>query len=73
MPLPDELVGKSCMFYGAGICLHRFCFMGGIVMKERMIQLLSADTSFTEDKDIAMYEFGLSRDKHYDVLVVAPG
>ena len=42
-------------------------------MKERMIQLLSADTSFTEDKDIAMYEFGLSRDKHYDVLVVAPG
>lgn len=42
-------------------------------MKERLIQLLSADNSFAEDKDIAMYEFGLSRDKHYDVLVVAPG
>ena len=42
-------------------------------MKERLLQLLSADNSFSEDKDIAMYEFGLSRAKHYDVLVVAPG
>lgn len=42
-------------------------------MKERLIQLLSADNSFAEDKNIAMHEFGLSRDKHYDVLVVAPG
>ena len=42
-------------------------------MKARMIRLLSADNSFAENKDIAMYEFGLSRDKHYDVLVVAPG
>ena len=42
-------------------------------MKKRLIQLLSADNSFAEDKNIAMHEFGLSRDKHYDVLVVAPG
>lgn len=42
-------------------------------MKARMIRLLNADNSFAENKDIAMYEFGLSRDKHYDVLVVAPG
>ena len=42
-------------------------------MKQRLIQMLSADKSFTENKDIAMCEFGLSREKHYDVLVVAPG
>lgn len=42
-------------------------------MKDRMRQLLNADASFSEDKEIAMYEFGLSREKHYDVLVVAPG
>lgn len=42
-------------------------------MKERLIQLLGADNSFAEDRDIAMHEFGLSREKHYDVLVVAPG
>ncbi len=42
-------------------------------MKERLIQLLSADESYTKDRKIAMYEFGLSEDKHYDVLVVAPG
>ncbi len=42
-------------------------------MKERLKQMLSADNSFSENRDIAMYEFGLSRDKHYDVLVVAPG
>ena len=35
--------------------------------------MLSADNSYAENRDIAMYEFGLSRDKHYDVLVVAPG
>lgn len=42
-------------------------------MKDRLIQLLSADKSMAETADMAMYEFGLSRDKHYDVLVVAPG
>lgn len=42
-------------------------------MKARMFQLLSADNSIAENRDIAMYEFGLSREKHYDVLVVAPG
>lgn len=42
-------------------------------MKERMLQLLGGDPSWAEEKDTAMYEFGLSRDKHYDVLVVAPG
>lgn len=42
-------------------------------MKERLIRLLNADSSFAESRDIAMYEFGLSREKHYDVLVVAPG
>lgn len=40
-------------------------------MKKRMVQLLSADLSLSND--LAMYEFGLSREKHYDVLVVAPG
>ena len=38
-------------------------------MKARMIQMLNADNSFTNNGDIAMHEFGLSRDKHYDVLV----
>lgn len=42
-------------------------------MKNRMIQLLGADASYTRDNDIAMCEFGLSMEKHYDVLVVAPG
>lgn len=42
-------------------------------MKKRMIQLLNSDPSLARDKDLAMYEFGLSADKHYDVLVVAPG
>ena len=42
-------------------------------MKARLKEMLSADNSFSENKDIAMYEFGLSRDKHYDVLVIAPG
>ena len=42
-------------------------------MKERLVQLLNADKSCANSRDIAMYEFGLSRDKHYDVLVVAPG
>ena len=42
-------------------------------MKRRMLQLLSADKSYTKDNDIAMCEFGLSVEKHYDVLVVAPG
>lgn len=42
-------------------------------MKKRMLQLLSADVSCSKDKDIAMCEFGLSSEKHYDVLVVAPG
>ena len=45
----------------------------GNQVKARLKQMLSADNSFSENKDIAMYEFGLSRDKHYDVLVVAPG
>ena len=38
-------------------------------MYGRLIQMLSADYSFTNNGDIAMHEFGLSRDKHYDVLV----
>lgn len=42
-------------------------------MKERMIQILNADKSISESTNMAMYEFGLSREKHYDVLVVAPG
>lgn len=42
-------------------------------MKARLIQMLSADNSFTKNRDIAMAEFGLTRDNHYDVLVVAPG
>ena len=42
-------------------------------MKKRMLQLLTADESYAKDKDIAMCEFGLSVEKHYDVLVVAPG
>lgn len=42
-------------------------------MKERLIQILNADKSISESANMAMYEFGLSREKHYDVLVVAPG
>ena len=26
MPLPGEIVGQSCMFYGAGVGLRRFLF-----------------------------------------------
>lgn len=42
-------------------------------MKERLKQLLAANTSLSPDADIPLYEFGLQREKHYDVLVVAPG
>lgn len=42
-------------------------------MKERLIQILNADKSLAKEADIAMYEFGLASNKHYDVLVVAPG
>lgn len=42
-------------------------------MKERLKKLLGADKSFSENLDIARFEFGLSREKHYDALVVAPG
>lgn len=42
-------------------------------MKERMLQLLYADASYGRNPNLAMYEFGLSREKHYNVLVVAPG
>lgn len=42
-------------------------------MKERLKKMLTADQSFSDNPDIALYEFGLSRNKHYDVLVVAPG
>lgn len=41
-------------------------------MKKRMIELLNADRSAAEITEMAAYEFGLSREKHYDVLVVAP-
>lgn len=40
-------------------------------MKKRLIQLLNADASY-QNKDLAMYEYGLSKDKHYDCLVVSP-
>lgn len=42
-------------------------------MKERLCQLIQADKSISPGADLAMYEFGLSQSKHYDVLVVAPG
>lgn len=42
-------------------------------MKNRLLQLLKAECSYGANEDVAMYEFGLSTDKHYDVLVVAPG
>lgn len=42
-------------------------------MKKRFIDLLNADQSISEGSEVAMYEFGLSTEKHYDVLVVAPG
>ncbi len=42
-------------------------------MKERLKQILAADPSLSEGGGMAEYEFGLSREKHYDALVVAPG
>ncbi len=42
-------------------------------MKDRLKQILAADPSLAEEAGVAEYEFGLSRAKHYDALVVAPG
>lgn len=41
-------------------------------MKKRLKQLLSA-MQIASGGDAALYEFGLQKEKHYDVLVVAPG
>lgn len=42
-------------------------------MKQRMIDLIKADKSTDNYAGAVFDEFGLSVDKHYDVLVVAPG
>ncbi len=42
-------------------------------MKERLKQLLAAESALSETGHAAEYEFGLSYEKHYDALVVAPG
>ena len=41
-------------------------------MKERLKQMLAA-MHISPNADAAFYEFGLHKEKHYDVLVVAPG
>ncbi len=41
-------------------------------MKARLKQIFSA-IQITPGADLAFYEFGLPKEKHYDVLVVAPG
>lgn len=41
-------------------------------MKDRLLKLLNAAKAFGVNEETAMYEFGLFKDKHYDVLVVAP-
>lgn len=41
-------------------------------MKERLKQMLAA-MHIAPDADVALYEFGLHKETHYDVLVVAPG
>lgn len=41
-------------------------------MKERLKQIFSA-MQITPGGDAALYEFGLHKEKHYDVLVIAPG
>ena len=42
-------------------------------MKKRLKELFDADTSTTDYGAAVFSEFGLSVDKHYDILVVAPG
>lgn len=39
-------------------------------MKERLLRLLHADASFSEDRETALYEFGLSRKKHYIEFII---
>lgn len=42
-------------------------------MKKRLKDIFDADKSTNDYKAAIMTEFGLSADKHYDLLVVAPG
>ncbi len=42
-------------------------------MKKRLKEIFDADTSTTDYSAAVFSEFGLSVDKHYDLLVVAPG
>ncbi len=42
-------------------------------MKKRLQKIFDADKSTTDYKAAIMTEFGLSANKHYDLLVVAPG
>ena len=42
-------------------------------MKKRMIDLMNSDKTTTDYEGAVMADFGLDPQKHYDVLVVAPG
>lgn len=42
-------------------------------MKQRLTELLNAEKSSTDYAGAVLADFGLSVDKHYDALVVAPG
>ncbi len=42
-------------------------------MKQRMIDLMNSDKTTTDYEGAVMADFGLDPQKHYDVLVVAPG
>lgn len=42
-------------------------------MKQRLLELIRADKSTTDYTAAVKSEFGLSPDRHYDLLVVAPG
>ena len=42
-------------------------------MKRRLKEIFDADKSTVDYRAAVFSEFGLSTDKHYDLLVVAPG
>ncbi|MBO4346574.1 MAG: hypothetical protein J5840_02935 [Lachnospiraceae bacterium] len=42
-------------------------------MKQRLKDIIEADKTTSDYNTAAFVEFGLSADKHYDILVVAPG
>lgn len=65
------LLLRDVIYWGYNVL--KKCNTRRVVMKKRMIELIKADKSTDNYTGAVFDEFGLSVDKHYDVLVVAPG